>query len=307
MPLPSFESLYEIACRRESPVRVVAAGAADRTVLEALANAQQRGWVDPVLTGVEAEIRQLSGELQIDVSRMRIVDSSAPAAAAVAEIKAGRGDMLMKGQINTPDLMRAVLNVDHGLRTGKTLCQVVLMEILRDSRRLLLSDTGLCIEPNFRQKKEILESLIRVARSLGERNPKVAVMSASEKVADAMPDTLEAHELQLLNQNGEFPGAEVQGPLSFDLAYASDAGDKKRIGGTVIGSADAMLFPNLLAGNLTVKSIMYTSDCRFGGIVCGAACPIVFMSRADTTATRMNSLALALTLVAEPKAGSSHD
>lgn len=220
-----------------------------------------------------------------------------PPRPAVAEVRAGRADMLLKGQINTPDLMRAVLNVDQGLRTGKTLCQVVLMEIPNQRRQFLLSDTGLCIEPNFRQKTEILESLISVARGLGEPNPKVAVMSASEKTSQAMPDTLEALELQRLNEAGEFPGATVQGPLSFDLAYAADAGDKKRIGGAVVGAADAMLFPNLLAGNLTVKAIMYTSDCQFGGIVCGAACPIVFMSRADSTTTRLNSLALALTLV----------
>jgi phosphotransacetylase len=89
----------------------------------------------------------------------------------------------------------------------------------------------------------------------------------------------------------------VQGPLSFDLAYAVDAGDKKRIGGDVVGAADVMLFPDLLSANLTVKAIMYTADCRYGGVLCGATCPVVFMSRADTTATRLNSLALALRLV----------
>ena len=202
----------------------------------------------------------------------------------------------MKGQLNTPDLIRAVLNADIGLRTGRTLCQVVLMEIPRDQRRFLLSDTGLCIEPNFRQKSEILDSVIDTAHRLNLAFPKVAVMSASEKVSESMPDTVDAAELHRLNVAGEFPGSVVEGPLSFDLAYAADAGDKKRIGGEVVGAADAMLFPSLLAANLTVKAIMYTADCRFGGIVCGAACPIVFMSRADTTATRLNSLALAVSL-----------
>jgi len=297
MPLPSFELLFQAAGRRKSKARVAAVGAADLTVLEAVSKAHTRGWISPILVGAKDEILRLAETTQIDVSAMRIIDSDQPATAAVAEVRAGRADMLLKGQINTPDLMRAVLNVDQGLRTGKTLCQVVLMEIPNQRRQFLLSDTGLCIEPNFRQKTEILESLISVARGLGEPNPKVAVMSASEKTSQAMPDTLEALELQRLNEAGEFPGATVQGPLSFDLAYAADAGDKKRIGGAVVGAADAMLFPNLLAGNLTVKAIMYTSDCQFGGIVCGAACPIVFMSRADSTTTRLNSLALALTLV----------
>jgi phosphate butyryltransferase len=295
--LPSFNELFEFASRRASRVRVAAAGAADRTVLESLADARSRGWIEPILVGSTREIDSVAHDAGVDISGMRIVDAEQAAVSAVAEVRAGRADMLMKGQINTPDLIRAVLNADQGLRTGKTLCQVVLMEIPGQAKRFLLSDTGLCIEPNFRQKSEILDSLIKVAQGLGEPRPRIAVMSATEKAGSAMPDTLEALELQRLNEAGEFPGATVQGPLSFDLAYAADAGDKKRIGGSVVGAADAMLFPNLLAANLTVKAIMYTAECRFGGVVCGAACPIVFMSRADTTATRLNSLALSLTLI----------
>ncbi|MES2791312.1 MAG: phosphate acyltransferase [Planctomycetota bacterium] len=298
MPLPAFDTLFAAADQRTKRIRVAAAGAADRTVLEAVSLAQQRGWIEPILIGNAEEIRQCALEANVSLDGMRIVDSAQPGPDAVAEVRAGRADTLMKGQINTPDLIRAVLNGESGLRTGKTLCQVVFMEIPGKSRRFLLSDTGLCIEPNFRQKTEILDSLILVAHGLGEANPKVAVMSASEKVSNAMPDTGEADELTRLNAAGEFPGSIVQGPLSFDLAFAADAGDKKRIGGEVVGAADAMLFPNLLAGNLTVKGIMYTADCQFGGVVCGAACPIVFMSRADTTETRLNSLALAVTLVA---------
>jgi phosphate butyryltransferase len=297
MPLPSFDELYEIAGRRVSRVRVAAAGAADPTVLEAFADAQSRGWIEPILVGSSTEIHEVAKAASVDLAGMRIIDSDQPGPSAVAEVRAGRADMLMKGQINTPDLIRAVLNADQGLRTGKTLCQVVLLELTQHKRRILLSDNGLCIEPNFRQKTEILDSLISVAHRLGEPRPKVAVMSATEKASSAMPDTLEAVELQRLNENGEFPGSLVQGPLSFDLAFATDAGDKKRIEGSVIGAADAMLFPNLLAANLTVKAMMYTAECRFGGVVCGAGCPIIFMSRADSTVTRLNSLALALTLV----------
>ncbi|MDB5389270.1 MAG: phosphate butyryltransferase [Planctomycetaceae bacterium] len=296
MPLPSFDELYEIAGQRAIRARVVAAGAADPTVLKALAEANLCGWIEPILVGPVHEIHSVAKAAEVDLSGMRIVDSEQLGVAAVAEVREGRADILMKGQINTPDLIRAVLNADHGLRTGRTLCQVVLMEIPTQKRRFLLSDTGLCIEPNFRQKSEILESLIAVSHSLGEALPKVAVMSATEKATTAMPDTLEAVELQRLNEAGEFRGALVQGPLSFDLAYAAEAGDKKRISGAVTGAADAMLFPNLLAANLTVKAIMYTAECRFGGVVCGATCPIVFMSRADSSTTRLNSLALALTL-----------
>src|SRR5262249_49856398 len=178
------------------------------------------------------------------------------------------------------------------------ICQVVLMSILPARRQFLLADTGVCVQPTLEQKSDILRNAVGVAHALGVEEPRVAVMAASESPSPALPDTLEAAELQRLCEAGELPGCVVQGPLSFDLAYAADAADKKRVGGPVPGAADVMLFPNLAAANLTVKAIVYTADCCFGGVLCGAACPVVFMSRADTTATRLNSLALALRLTA---------
>jgi len=302
MSLVGFEELYQFADNLAAPIAVVAAGGADATVLEALSLAQRRGWVEPILTGSGDEIRQLAANLQIDLTGIRIVDAEDPAAAAVAEVKAGRAQTLMKGQIATPALMKAVLSRETGLRTNRCICQVVLMEILRDRRRFLLSDTGITIQPTLDQKSEILQSLVDVASVLREPGspelPRVAAMAATEKESESMPDTLDAAELCRRNSAGDFPGCLVQGPLSFDLAYATDAGEKKKIEGGVVGAADAMLFPDLLSANLTVKAIMYTADCRFGGVLCGTTCPVVFMSRADTTTTRLNSLALTIRLLA---------
>ncbi len=301
MSLVGFGSLYQLADQLPRPLPVVAAGGADRTVLEALSLAQRRGWVAPVLTGSMTQMQSLAKDLDIDLSDFRLIDAEDPAAAAVAEVKAGRAKMLMKGQIATPSLMKALLNRDIGLRTDRCICQVVLMEIPRDSRRFLLTDTGITIQPTFDQKVDILKSMVDVAHALRDGStdepPRIGVMSATEKASEAMPDTLEAVELARLNSIGQLTGCLVQGPLSFDLAYASDAGEKKRIEGSVVGAADGMLFPNLLAANLTVKAIMYTADCRFGGVLCGAACPVVFMSRADSTETRLNSLALTLRML----------
>ena len=303
MPLIGFDDLYRFADELPAPLPVVAAGGADPTVLEALALAQRRGWVEPVLTGRADDMRQLAHDLNIDLTGFRLVDAEDAAVAAVAEVKAGRARLLMKGQIATPSLMKAVLARDTGLRTNRCICQVVLMEIPRDRRRFLLSDTGITIQPTLDQKADILQSLVEVATALRETAssslPRIAVMSATEKATDAMPDTLEAAELTRRNGTGEFSGGVVQGPLSFDLAYATDAGEKKRIEGSVVGAADAMLFPDLLSANLTVKAIMYTADCRFGGVLCGTACPVVFMSRADTTTTRLNSLALTLRMLTQ--------
>jgi phosphotransacetylase len=301
--LLGFDALFTEADRSPTPLPVVAAGGADRTVLEAMSQAQQRGWIAPILTGSESATRQLAAELDISLDGFRLIDSDAPAVAAVAEVRAGGAACLMKGQIATPDLMKAVLARDAGLRTERIIGQVVLMEIPRDGRRFLLTDTGITIQPTMEQKIDLLRHLESVACALRARDvpadwkPRVGVMCATEKAAEAMPETLHAAELQQRNAAGEWPECVVQGPLSFDLAYAADAGEKKHIAGGVVGAADAMLFPNLLSANLTVKAIMYTAECRFGGVLCGAACPVVFMSRADSTETRLNSLAYTLKML----------
>ncbi len=299
MSLPGFEALWQRADARGGPVTVVAAGGDEPTVLEALQKAAARGWVVPTVVGPEEAIRRTSEEHGIDLSPFTIVaaEPDEVGTAAVSQVRNGLASLLMKGRIDTPALMRAVLDPEHGLRTDRVIGQFVLMEILRDSRRFLLTDTGIMIRPDLPARIDLLCSAVGMAHALGVAEPRVAVMAASESVKDAMPETLDAAELQRRGERGEFPGCVVQGPLSFDLAYAPSAGDKKRLAGPVIGAADVLLFPNLLSANLTVKAIMYTADCRFGGVLRGTSVPVVFMSRADTTAVRLDSLALALALL----------
>ena len=224
-------------------------------------------------------------------------DDAEVAAKAVAEVKSGRAQVLMKGRVSTPDLMHAILDPEHGLRSGKAVCQVVLMEIPRDSRRFLLADTGVMVRPKLGKKIDLLQSAVQIARVLGADHPRVAMMSASEKVIDTLPDTFDAAELERRGAHGEFPGVTIQGPLSFDLAYAPVAAGRKGIVGEVVGAADVMIFPDLSSANLTVKAIMYTADCRFGGVLRGTTAPVAFMSRADDVPTRLNSLSLALRLI----------
>ena len=286
--LNSFERLHEFADTIPEPLGIAVAGGADRTVLEALRTAHDRGWVIPYVVGKETDVRALGKDLR----GFTLVDSADPAPSAVALVRSGQAQLLMKGKIATPALLKAVLDPALGLRTGRVICQVVLMEI--GERNFLLADTGICIQPTLEQKIDIMTSAVEMAHALGEENPRVAVMAATETVTDSMPETVDAAELQGRSQAGEFPGCTVRGPLSFDLAYDAAASIKKKLTDPDQAVADIMLFPNLLSANLTVKAIMYTAACRFGGILCGAACPVVFMSRADTAATRLNSLALTL-------------
>jgi phosphotransacetylase len=304
MALADFDQLQNDADNCGEPVPVAVAGGAERTVLEALRTACDRGWAAPLVVGHELEIRRLADASGIGLHGFTIIDADEPAEAAVAQVRSGRARILMKGQVSTPALMRAVLDSVTGLRTGRVICQVVLMEVRPGSRRFLLADTGVCVRPTLEQKVDILRSTVEVAWALGAEEPRVAALAASETVTEAMPETLDAAELQRLVQAGAVPGCVVQGPLSFDLAYVAEAGDRKRVAGPVVGAAEVLLFPDLVSANLTVKAIMYTADCRFGGVLCGAACPVVFMSRSDATGTRLNSLALALRLLSQ--IGGSH-
>jgi phosphate butyryltransferase len=305
MPLRSFDELYRQADARRDPLPVAAIGGSEATVLEALRAATDRGWVAPLAVGREQEIRQVAESHGIGLDGIAVLDADDPAAAAVVAVRDGRARLLMKGQVSTPALMRAVLDPAVGLRTGRVICQVVLLEVRPTGRRFLLADTGICIRPTLEQRADILRQAVAVAHALGADVPRVAALAATETVTDAMPETRDAAELQRRGEAGEFPGCVVQGPLSFDLACAAEAGDRKRLAGPVVGAADVLLFPDLLSANLTVKAIMYTADCRFGGVLCGATCPVVFMSRADSTATRLNSLALALNLAERTTAASS--
>jgi phosphate butyryltransferase len=297
MPLGTFVQLYERADALGQPVPVAVAGGADPTVLAALRSACARGWVIPLVVGGEHDIRRTADACGVPLDGFRIIDAADTASAAVGLVRSRQASLLMKGQIATPSMMKAILDPDSGLRTGRVICQVVLMELADADRRLLLADTGICIQPSLPQKIDILRSAVAVAQSLGVSCSRVAALAATETVAAAMPETEDAAELQRLQLAGAISGCLVRGPLTFDLAFDADAAAKKQRHEAEFGVADVLLFPSLLSANLTVKAIMYTAACRFGGILCGAAAPVVFMSRADTSATRLNSLALALNVL----------
>jgi phosphate butyryltransferase len=298
-PLDGFDSLIREADARSEPVGVAVAGGDDLTVLEALRTALDRGWVRPILVGPEGRTRALAEEKGIALDGFRVVPAEGDdvARTAVDLVRSGEARALMKGQIATPALMGPVLDPSAGLRTGRVICQVVLMEIPRDGRRFLLADTGISVRPDLRRRIDILRLSVEVAHALGVERPRVALMAATETVKLDMPETVEADELSRRNREGELADCLIEGPLSFDLAYAVEAGARKRIEGSVVGAADVMIFPNLLAANLTVKAIMYTADCRFGGVLRGTSAPVVFMSRADSPAARLHSLALTLRII----------
>lgn len=306
MGLDGFKRLFDDADARVEPVTVAAAGGDDPTVLSAMSLARLRHWIQPILVGPESRIRSVAASEGIDLHGFVIHNALGPAIAAraVALVSSGNALALMKGQVATPELMKAILDPANGLRTGRVICQVVLMEIPRDRRRFLMADTGICVQPTLDDRVDILRNTVELARILGATKPKVALLAATETVKPSMPETVEAAELTRRGRLGEFDDCLIEGPLSFDLAYAADSGARKHFENQVVGAADIMLFPNLLSANLTVKAIMYTADCDFGGVLRGTSAPVVFMSRADSTETRLRSLALALRILDHER---SHD
>jgi phosphate butyryltransferase len=304
MGIEGFESLFAGADSRALPATIAVAGGDDPTVLEAMRIAVRRRWVQPIIVGSESRIISIAATAGIELDGFVVDDAQGPeiASKAVALVRSGRAQALMKGQIPTPDLMRAMLDPTNGLRTSRVICQVVLMEIPRDGHRFLMADTGICVQPSLDDRIDILGSVVEVARILGVSRPKVALLAATETVKPSMPETVEWAELTRRGRLGEFGDCIVEGPLSFDLAYATDAGAKKHVQSEVGGAAEIMLFPNLLSANITVKAIMYTADCSFGGVLCGTSAPVVFMSRADSTETRLRSLALTLRILDHERA-----
>lgn len=276
-------------------LRVSVANAQDEKVLLALKKAIQEGFVEPVLVGSRSEIERVAWDVAFDLKGIEIWESDALGAPEVA-VKLVRGDfcqVLMKGLVNSSTFLKAVLNGEWGLRTGKILSHLAIYEVTGYDRLLFLTDGGLNIAPDLEMKKQICQNAIDFAHSLGITLPKVAVLSANEQVSPKMPVTLEAQQITQMAQRGEITGALVDGPLALDIAISKEAAEHKGIKSPVAGQADILLVPNIEAGNLLGKSITYFAGGLMAGVVLGAGAPVVLPSRADTPQGKLLSLALA--------------
>jgi phosphate butyryltransferase len=278
------------------PKRVAVIQADDDVALTAASDALLRGLAIPVLIGDENRIRahaQSLGLLEL-ADRAEFIASAHPAETAVSLAREGAVDILMKGHLRTDELLHPVLDKKHGLRTGHLLCDVALCEYLGpDGPRLIaMSDGGINVAPTLEQKKQIIVAAIVVLRCLGIARPKVAVMSALEVVIDAMPSTGEARALAELAATGVFGNAEVYGPLALDNALFEWAARAKGITHPVAGHADLLLMPNIEAGNMLAKSVIFLAGWPFAHVVAGASVPILIPSRVESAHDKLNSIAL---------------
>ncbi|MEI2358231.1 phosphate butyryltransferase [Mesobacillus zeae] len=293
------ESLIEKATQMRKK-KVAVAAAEDAEVLEAAASAAEKGMAEFQLYGDESEISRILKENHPELSegnRMKIIHTDTKAKAAEEAVKAVRSkeaEVLMKGNIPTAALLKAVLNKEYGLRTGNVLSHAAVFEVPGFDRLIIVTDAAMNINPDLQQKAQIIQNTVGVAKAAGISNPKVAPLAAVEVINPAMQATLDAAALTQMNRRGQIKGCIVDGPLALDNAVSALAAEHKGVEGDVAGAADILLVPDIEAGNILYKSLMYFAGAKVGAVIAGASAPIVLTSRADSAESKVTSLALAL-------------
>lgn len=272
--------------------------AQDEDVLLSVWNAKKNGIIKGAyLVGNETEIRSIAAEIGMPLQDYEIVneeDKAEACAAAIKLVREGRASLPMKGFVDTSVILKALLNKEYGLRTGKLICHVGLMQVAGFDRMFLISDSAMTIAPTLEQKADLIRACTEIAHALDNPEPKVAVLCAVEKVNPKMPATVDAEELTKMNEAGEITGCIVKGPLQMDNAVSPEAAKHKGIDHPVAGYADILITPDIEAGNILNKSMEYFARCEKAGCIMGASKPMVLTSRASSDQSKMNSIALAV-------------
>ena len=300
--MKSFDELIE-KVKTGKPVRVAVAQANDKEVIKTVKMALDLGIAKFYLTGDrEAIIKLLEEEgLTEDGDNIKILhtdDIHETAILAVKLVREGKADLVMKGLIHTADYLRAILNKEYGLRKGEKtlLTHVGVFKLPLYDRFFILSDAAMIPAPTLEQKVVIIKHAVEVAHALGIEMPKVAVLAAVETVSTAMPATIEAAALTMMNRRKQIKGCIVDGPLALDNALSEEAARHKGIDSPVAGKADVLIVPDIEAGNILYKSFTFGAGAKMAGVVMGAAAPVVLTSRADSAESKLYSIALAVLL-----------
>lgn len=278
------------------PVPMAIAGADHPVALESVKQAVEANLIVPTLIGNKADIERLAREIDWDVSPFRIVDKDpeAPTADAAAQLAShDEVQALMKGQIHTDSLMRAVVARDAGLRTDRRISHVFHMTAPGSDKALMITDGAVNVAPDERTMMDIVKNSVDLARTLGYATPKVAMLSGSESVMDTMPSTKLSRQIVERAMSGEIENAHIDGPFALDNAVSPGAAKLKGIDSPVAGQADVLAVPNIEMGNGLFKSLVYFRAALAAGIVVGAKVPVVLTSRADPPEARLAAAAIA--------------
>ena len=284
---------------RLEPIRTAVVHPVDTPSLFGVIEAARAKLIVPILVGPERRIRAAADQARLDLSPYEIVPtehSDAAAEQAVAMARAGRVEALMKGALHTDELMRAVVDKEHGLRTKRRISHVFAIDAPAYPRALFVTDAAVNIYPTLTDKRDIVQNAIDLTHALGISQPRVAILAAVETVTESIRSTLDAAALCKMADRGQITGGHVDGPLAFDNAVSEEAAKAKGIVSPVAGRADIFVVPDLEAGNMLAKQLEYLAEGEVAGIVLGARVPIILTSRADNTLARLGSCAIALLL-----------
>ena len=291
-----YERLLE-RCASLAPVPTAVAHPCEMTALAGALEAGQKGLITPLLVGPAAKIKAIAKLSKIELGETQIVDaphSHASAMKAVELVREGCAELLMKGSLHTDELLSAVVAREAGLRTGRRISHVFIMDVPTYHKLLIVTDAAINIAPALEDKADICQNAIDLVTSLGLEKPKVAILAAVETVTSKMPATIDAAALCKMAERGQIKGAILDGPLAFDNAISKQAAEIKGIRSAVAGDPDILLAPDLEAGNILAKQLSFLANADSAGLVLGARVPIILTSRADSVRSRIASCGVAM-------------
>jgi phosphate acetyltransferase len=291
-----YEQLLE-RCRPLAPVPTAVVHPCEATALAGALEAAAKGLIVPILVGPAARIAEVAREARLSLDRVHVVDtphSHGAAAKAVELVRTGQAELLMKGSLHTDELLGAVVAREAGLRTGRRISHVFVMDVPTYHKVLVVTDAAINIAPTLEDKVDICQNAIDLAVSLGVSRPKVAILAAVETVTSKMPATIDAACLCKMAERGQITSAVLDGPLAFDNAISTEAAATKGIRSEVAGDPDILLAPDLEAGNILAKQLTFLANADSAGLVLGARVPIILTSRADSVRSRIASCGVAM-------------
>ena len=306
-----YEKLLE-RCKSLEAIPTAVAHPCEESALTGAVEAAQAGLIEPILVGPAAKIEQTAKAANVDLGKLEIIDTAhsvESAKKAVDLVKEGRAEVLMKGSLHSDELLSAIVSRDGGLRTGRRVSHVFVMDVPTYHKVLIITDAAINIAPSLEDKVDICQNAIDLVTSLRHDKsdkPKVAILAAVETVTTRMPATLDAAALCKMAERGQIKGGILDGPLAFDNAISTEAAKTKGIKSAVAGDPDILLVPDLEAGNILAKQLTFLANADSAGLVLGAKVPVILTSRADSVRSRIASCAVATMVAHARRIGASH-
>ena len=295
MPIKSLDEILDKALEKRNGIKLAIAAAEDEYVIKAALKARDMGLVEPVFVGDSNQIKNLNQTIKDEEIR-HVSDAESAAKMAVNLVRKGDANMLMKGLIPTNIFLRQVLNKESGISEKNILSHLAIFETTAYHKIFGVTDAALNIAPSLNEKISIIENSVEALHKLGNKNPKVALLSSVEKVSAKIASSAEAAMLAMMNKRGQIRDCIVDGPLALDAAISSESARHKGIDSTVAGDADLLVVPEIDSGNILYKCLTYLAGAKTAAVILGAMAPVILTSRSDSEENKLYSIALAICL-----------